>query len=164
MPDHSHFLLTVAARFDRADLVEFLRDAGAKAQRSGLLGRLDADRPVVAEILVKAGFDVDDTVQYGPMLPRVCRPDVAKNSDRRAQLLIRLGADPNVLGRTGFAGLHYAVRGRNVELAKLLLAQGAKPDLPDRNGLRPEDHARLSRSKLDPDPVMELVPIANGDR
>ena len=83
--------------------MRLLLDAGANATRAELIGPLDADERPVAELLVAAGFDVDETERWGPLLARVCRPDVARNSVHRARVLLAFGADPNRLGQTGLA-------------------------------------------------------------
>lgn len=158
VPRHSGKLLTLAVVMNRVDLVQLLIDHGADVQRVGLLGRLDdAERPV-ADLLVAHGKKVPDW-----MLPRACRPDVSTNELHRVNVLLDYGATLNDRGRYAVTALHYAVRGGNLPLIKLLLERGAQVDALDESGLTPLLHLSKTRSKADPVPVLELLVAAGAD-
>ncbi len=149
---HSGKLLTLAVLMNRVDLVKLLIDHGADVHRTGHIGRLDdADRPV-ADLLKAHGKRVPDW-----MLPRACRPDVSTNEIHRVNVLLDYGASVDDRGRYGMTALHYAVRGGNIPLIRLLLERGAKVDALDGDGLTPLLHLSKTRSKADPLPVLELL-------
>jgi len=51
--------------------------------------------------------------------------------------LIRAGADPNALDKSGVAPLHRAVRNRCAAAVRVLIEAGADPRAPNRNGSTP---------------------------
>jgi ankyrin repeat protein len=53
---------------------------------------------------------------------------------RRAEDLLRAGADPNAQDDNGWSALHFAAQSRSVSCARALLVAGAGVDLPDGNG------------------------------
>lgn len=155
---HSGKLLTLAVVMKRLDLVQTLIDHGADARRVGLLGRLDDQERPIADLLIANGKKVPDW-----MLPRACRPDVSSNELHRVTVLLDYGGNINDRGRYGFTALHYAVRGGQVPLIKLLLERGAQPNVLDVEGLTPILHLSKTRSKADPIPVMELLAASGAD-
>ena len=61
--------------------------------------------------------------------------------------LIRAGADPNAVDKSGVAPLHRAVRNRCAAAVRTLIEGGADPRAPNRNGLRPILLATLNTGK-----------------
>jgi Ankyrin repeats (3 copies)/Ankyrin repeat len=53
------------------------------------------------------------------------------------ECLIRAGADPNALDKSGVAPIHRAVRTRSAPAVEALLKGGAKPNLPNKSGSTP---------------------------
>lgn len=155
---HSGQLLTLAVAMNRLDLVTLLIDHGADVARLDLLGRLDdAERPI-ADLLIARGKKVPDW-----MLPRACRPDVSRNELHRVNVLLGYGASVDDRGRYGLTALHYAVRGGQLPLIRLLLERGARADALGADGLTPLLHLAKTRSKADPIPVMELLAARGAD-
>src|SRR5262249_55681202 len=139
---HSGQLLTLAVVADRVDLVKLLIEHGADVGRAGLLGRLDdAEGPVAGPLIAPR--------QKVPawMLPRACRRDVSSNERHRVGVLLDYGASLDDRGRYGLTALHYAVRGGNLPLIKLLLERGAPIDALDDDGLTPLLHLSRTRAK-----------------
>lgn len=57
------------------------------------------------------------------------------------QFYVDNGVDVNAQDGSGATPLHYAVRGRNLEAVKILLAAGADPNIKDREDLTPFDNS-----------------------
>jgi ankyrin repeat protein/truncated hemoglobin YjbI len=155
---HSGKLLTLAVLMNRVDLVKLLVDRGADVSRTNFLGRLDDDDRPVADFLIAHGRRVPNW-----MLPRACRPDVSRNELHRVRVLLDYGASIDDHGRYEVTALHYAVRGGNVPLIRLLLERGARVDATDGCGLTPLVHLSKTRSKANPIPVLELLVQAGAE-
>jgi ankyrin repeat protein len=62
-------------------------------------------------------------------------------------VLIRAGADPNALDKSGVAPLHRAVRNRCAAAVRALIEAGADPRAPNGNGSTPMLLATLNTGK-----------------
>lgn len=51
--------------------------------------------------------------------------------------LIKYGANPNYQDRTGYSGLHFCGQEQNIEIATILLDNGADPNIKDEHGNSP---------------------------
>jgi ankyrin repeat protein len=61
--------------------------------------------------------------------------------------LLKWGVAVDMVDEYGNSGLHYAVAGNHVDATKLLLDEGANPDLSTNDGLTPKQLAKNSESK-----------------
>jgi ankyrin repeat protein len=61
--------------------------------------------------------------------------------------LIRAGADPNAVDKSGVSPLHRAVRNRCAAAVRALLEGGADPKAPNRSGSTPMRLATLNTGK-----------------
>ena len=61
-----------------------------------------------------------------------------------AEKLLRSGADINARNRLGNTILTMCMTTHNVEFAKFLLSKGADPEIPDNDGIKPENLAKLT--------------------
>lgn len=67
---------------------------------------------------------------------------------RTVELLLRAGVDVNQVGDMGNTALHYA---KSEEVASLLLAYGASPDVTNEFGRQPEARAKTYPGEMDSD-------------
>jgi ankyrin repeat protein len=125
----------------RPDLVR----ARGEQDRTPLAEAVGSKQVAVAAVLIERGADVNaaDAEGVTPLVVAAVLGDAPM-----VRLLLdagaRVGDQANVLGLTA---LHAATRGRNVEVAELLLARGAPTGARDREGLTPL--ARAAREGAD---------------
>lgn len=127
-----------AAIGDHVEIVRMLVAAGAAAD-----ARDDDDRTplfngsvAVAEVLVKAGADVNATSKNG-------RTVLHGTSDvPLTEFLLKNGADINAVDKRGRTPLYEAVRDENEAKVRVLLENGASPQAKDASGVTPLDLAR----------------------
>ena len=81
---------------------------------------------------------VDDSLGDPPLLDfcgsLTSAPDNIGLNEEKLRLLLRLGADPNVVGRHGTSPLRSALRNGRSEFIRILLEAGADPNLCDQQG------------------------------
>jgi len=94
------------------------------------------------EELLRQGADPDHQNTAGFSSLHYCSGDMDTSI---AQLLLRYGANPNVMEATaGCAPLHYAASENNRRLCDLLIEKGGNVTLRCKNGFLPEAYARAS--------------------
>ncbi|MGI8905127.1 MAG: ankyrin repeat domain-containing protein [Candidatus Sumerlaeaceae bacterium] len=105
----------------------------------------------IARLLLKAGADPNKSNGWGdtavhlaaePNLLEAISRDIImsqKRARKMVELLVESGADINVLGAKGSTALHTACAFQRYELTKLLLANGADPNIADDEGELPID-------------------------
>jgi uncharacterized protein len=138
-------LLGVAVRFGHRELASFLIKHGAPLDSiEGLGGTLlhqaaIGGDPYLIRLLVDHGLDTNarDDHQDTPLHDAWNAPAVA------TEALIEAGANVNAVGITGNTALHIAVAHGRVEIANLLMAAGADPELANARG---ETAIELARS------------------
>lgn len=64
------------------------------------------------------------------------------NAENASYLINRSGADVNLTGPHGWTPLHFAVREKNIDMVRALLAAGANPKAKDEWGRTPKDIAK----------------------
>jgi ankyrin repeat protein len=134
-------LLAAAARDGRVDRVQELIRAGAN------VNALVCDTPVIGythdektlEVLIQNGADVNLKNREG----ETCLHWAVFDDLDDVVMLLRHGADPNVRDDRGEPPLFWAQNLRTVDIAKVLLANGADPNLQ-----RPEDGWTALRSAI----------------
>jgi hypothetical protein len=144
--------ISLAAKVGRADLLGVLAKAGAKVGgREGVkvMREMIADRKyaVIAE-LPKLGIDINGVLEHGytPLMYAV----VITNDPKAVKALIAAGADVNASMFDPFdkvTPLLAAARRNNADVARELIAAGAKADVRDRNGKTPLDVAREDKNE-----------------
>lgn len=118
------------------DDVNLLDDVGG-----GIAQRITAHaiaNPRIWELLGQAGYKFDEAKvlwghgkdgkpdEYIPLLHRYCiKSDKPKVSADLVRMMVRAGANPDVLDATGQTALHRAIKEQNVEVVKVLLEEGA---------------------------------------
>lgn len=80
-------------------------------------------------MLIETGANIDETDQHGdtPLIVAVSRPSYLP----AVELLLRLGAEVNIRGKSGLAPISWATRFHSAELAQILLEYGADPTVTD---------------------------------
>lgn len=113
----------------------------------------------VAELLIKAGADVD-AANFAGVTP--LHQAMRRFDTDMMELLIRRGADVNLVNRFGDAPLHQAARLALFPVIwTLLLAKGADPTRADRNGRTPLELVPNERLRM---AVAEVVDRAMASR
>ncbi|MDR0532488.1 MAG: ankyrin repeat domain-containing protein [Verrucomicrobiales bacterium] len=121
--------LVEAARYDNIAVLQYLLSKGAKINQTGKNGdsalgaAADYNRTDSALVLIDAGADCNWVSTNGKFTPLMLAGWWQNN--KLAACLLKNGADPNGSNHKNTA-LSYAVGANNLELAKLLLASGAK--------------------------------------
>lgn len=77
--------------------------------------------------LLTSGYSVDDTDSTEET---ALHKASARDHPQTAEVLLKYGADPNLLGLTCTTPLFIAVRNRSQRVAKILLSKGARIDMP----------------------------------
>ncbi|XP_071103928.1 ankyrin repeat domain-containing protein 7-like isoform X1 [Haliotis cracherodii] len=158
--------LTEAVCLNRLHLVDALIKAGADLELEDIKGTTALGHAVmqlrvsikVVNRLVEAGCDVNRRTQKGatPLMFAVSLKKLDK-----IKALIKAGADVNAVDSGCVTPFHLATNdGQSVNIAKLLLQNGAHPDLKDRFGRTPLDNA-VAQGKLR---VLQLLLMADCDR
>ncbi len=99
-------------------------------------GHLDS-----AEYLVRAGAPINSSSR-NELKAAPIQSAVAAGHEKIVQMLLRLGADPNVREQGGYTPLHAAAQNGDVEMARTLLYGGADLTLTGRDGKTPLDVAK----------------------
>lgn len=166
--------LQVAADSGQLDIVKFLIEKGADP--SGLLMQhgyksrfiftaAKEGRPEMLEYVVSHGANLnyerpgDTSMSSTPLIAAVRYGDLDA-----VRLLIEYGADVNYVSRHGNTALMQAAQysggdgenDKSAESIELLLANGADPDIPDRNGISVRQYVVL-RQRSDLNALIERV-------
>jgi len=88
--------------------------------------------PMLALYLISLGMEVDtlDPMERTPLMWSA----YLGNSVECARVLIRMGADVNLVDKTKFTALHWAITSRHMDVAKAIIEAGAKYDIKDEHG------------------------------
>jgi ankyrin repeat protein len=101
------------------------------------------DDVAILRLLIRAGAPVDIVVGVTPFLACWCWKKF-----EAAKFLAENGADVNYQDAKGKTALHHGVEKEfEPSLLKWLLAHGASPDIPDRDGVSPKLKASRKRDK-----------------
>lgn len=132
---------------DKADVNDEV-DNGESVLACAIKYRCDND---LLMLLVDAGADIYDFDDEGVSIFDVA---VAKNNIEMIRYIISKGYDVNTTKRkSGFTPLMSASSYGLVEVAKILLENGAKIDVQDKQGFKAEDFARKMNKKK----ILELL-------
>ena len=93
-----------------------------------------------AEYLIKAGAPINSPARNGLKATPI-QSAVAAGHDRVAQMLLQLGADPNVREQGGYTPLHAAAQNGDEDMIRILLYGGADLTLKGKDGKTPLDLA-----------------------
>jgi hypothetical protein len=125
-------------------LARFLLERGSKPNYCLWAASFNRDIEAI-RLLVRHGADVNDpSVDESPLLGAVkwSHFDAAK-------ALLELGADPNSRDASGMTALHYMLKkSSDKQHFRMLIAHGARGDIPDAKGVTA---AQILRKKRDPD-------------
>lgn len=142
------------ARAQNNRLVRFFLDQGVKAE--GFFAAAWWGNAEILEDLVRHGADINIVVGATPLHMAVAvldrgvegKPELARRRVKTLKELLRLGANPNIGEFRGDTPLHTALKkGYDVEIFKLLLKDGANPDVPGRDGRTVREIASRKRDK-----------------
>jgi uncharacterized protein len=99
---------------------------------------LDNDKYDQAKDMLARDRSLADRVltQFGQTEPPLLRM-TRENKRETARVLLDAGANPNIVGASGYAALHVATLAGNLQMASLLLDYGANADPVDSNGETP---------------------------
>ncbi|ORX55907.1 hypothetical protein BCR36DRAFT_581063 [Piromyces finnis] len=88
--------------------------------------------PMLALYIISLGVDVDslDPMERTPLMWAA----YLGNSLECARVLIRMGADINLVDKTKFTALHWAITSRHMDVAKAIIEAGARYDIKDEHG------------------------------
>ena len=144
-PDSLCSELTLAAvKGEEAILGELIEngeyiDAKDRGGRTALASACAAGHTELAQIMIKAGADVNMIIKPAYMGPGTAGTQTgnastalvlaaAAGDTEMCRILLDAGADPNLPGGKGYAPLHAAARDGNAATVELLLDAGADPD------------------------------------
>jgi palmitoyltransferase len=88
--------------------------------------------PMLALYLISLGMDVDtlDPMERTPLMWSA----YLGNSLECARVLIRMGAEINLVDKTKFTALHWAITSRHMDVAKAIIEAGGRYDIKDEHG------------------------------
>lgn len=136
--------LMLAVSRPKSDIVRILLDAGAKvdaresaAQETALMMAVREDNAAAVRLLLDRGADVNAATRVGKAPAR--RPPGAGGGSHGAGIVRSGWPEQGFQDATpgGMTPLLYAARGGRTEIARLLIAAGAKVNLPDANKITP---------------------------
>jgi ankyrin repeat protein len=97
----------------------------------------------VAVYLANKVKDLNVNGDYGtPLMAAVFR-----GHKDLAEVLLKLGADPNITDANGTSNLHYAVMLDNSNMVRLLLNNSADASIKDKKDRKPIDYAEIAHNK-----------------
>jgi ankyrin repeat protein len=121
--------LSMAIYKQNLDLVKLLLNAGANANKideenengwtAPLTSAVNTDNIEIIELLINSGSDINLKDWYGRCIFHA-------RSVQTLDLLISFGADINITDNYGRTALYYAIQNNNLEVAKTLIANGAR--------------------------------------
>ena len=119
--------LSMAIYKQNIDLVKLLLNAGANANKideengwtAPLTSAVNTDNIEIIELLINSGSDINLKDWYGRCIFHA-------RSVQTLDLLISFGADINITDDYGRTAIYYAIQNNNLEVAKILIANGAK--------------------------------------
>jgi ankyrin repeat protein len=158
---HSHMMLTMAVRRNHLQLVKLMLNNGVHGNDSWLPGIVTEGDTAVAELLVQHGFDLDTGSLWPPLMVRASRGDAGGDPVLHVRWLIENGTNVNARNYGGNTALHFATRGFDSELTKLLLDNEADPNVKNHEGMVPLSLMHSSRATSDGTPVIQLL-LDNG--
>ena len=111
----------------------------------GTRGELEmfSHRPSILEILLSRGADVNFAHSKDGYTP--LHVAASKDNYEAAEFLLKYGASPNIVDKSGMTPLHYALRhgffgGRRISIVELLLEHGAFANIKGNDGLTPYEY------------------------
>ncbi len=161
-----HTPLTAASACGRLDVIDFLLASGANPdigheRGTPLVLACFEGRIRVVKRLLKAGAAVNGTATHGwtPLI-------AAANAGRHKVLpiLIDAGARLDAVDHSGNTALHHACfcsRQTGLDAARILLAHGAHPAIPNRDNLRPYECAIQRQWKWSQEIIREIHKAAS---
>ena len=140
-------LLYIAAHMGDSGVLSYLLEKGVSPEFSDATLWMATNDVEKLRLLVKSGLSPNQRPYHGlhPLM-YACRADKSLNV-AKAQLLVDLGAEVNAVGPQGRTALHYAARGGDLTLCRLLLEAGADPTRLDDDGRTPLEVARKYRKR-----------------
>ncbi|KAL6621559.1 ankyrin repeat-containing domain protein [Neocallimastix sp. 'constans'] len=109
--------------------------------------------PMLALYLISLGMEVDalDPMERTPLMWAA----YLGNSLECARVLIRMGADVNLVDKTKFTALHWAITSRHMDIAKVIIEAGARYDIKDEHGKTAFDWIENKGTKERYDKIVE---------
>jgi len=114
--------------------------------RNALHTACDKDSPVMVELILNAGADVNSISEEGigrTPLQIVLGDVMQDDSPQLVELLLKGGADPNLTKEIDQHPLFEAIRSAHVESLKLLLEHGANTDTKNSSDRVPLEHVNF---------------------
>jgi ankyrin repeat protein len=115
---------------------EYLTARGGSGA-SPLVSAMSLNKPEIAKLLIEKGIKLDSWA-----ISECTSIQDAKKRMEIVQLLIKKGADVNAVGSGDLTALHKAAAAGDLNLARVLLDNGADASLEDKQGKTPLDHAK----------------------
>jgi hypothetical protein len=153
-PAEISLVFFAVARAQNNRLARFFLQQGAKP--GALFAAAWWGNANIIPALVEHGADLNEVVGATPLHMAVAvldrgiegKPQLARRRLQTLQVLLRLGANPNIRSSDGRTPLHTALeKGYDVDVFKLLLKHGANPDVPGKDGRTVRDIASRKRDK-----------------
>lgn len=130
------FALGQACWLGRAENVQLLLDAGAKPD-DGLVRAAQGGHAKLVKLLLDKGADVNTTAQ-SKVGDTALHTGALQGGPEVVRLLLEHGANPNFMNKARQTPLHRAISGDcELETVKLLVAAGARLNMPDEDGMTP---------------------------
>jgi ankyrin repeat protein len=134
-----------AAAYGNLRFMQMLREAGARLSVrdsrgwSALHMAAYYNRPEVIEFIVHQGFSIDEPNKDGWTALHLSA--LMGHQDLVKSLTKQLNANPMACSVWGQTPLHVAVEAEKEDIARILIEEGASPDVRDNFGKLPEDEA-----------------------
>jgi len=145
-PTTAHYLLAVAVRADKIELVRFLLEkkipVNSKDSTVGYYPLHDAQTKKMVELLLKFGAqtEVKDVEEETPV-HNACEFDKFEV----LECLVEAGANINPRNDAGRTPLHLAASRGNMKMVQKLLDLGADPEIIDGYGYKPLEYAEKNK-------------------
>ena len=127
--------------YEHFEIAEMLIDRGAKLDIPNKSNHLPLDHAILLEPsdnkhelirhMINKGAPINGTMETDPALFTA----LGSRDIYILELLIEMGADVNVIARTGFTPLHQTILTQNLEAAEVLLENRADITIKDRHGI-----------------------------
>lgn len=129
---------------------------------SALQWAVKFQKDAAVKLLVEHGANVNKVYANNVEDRTALLEAVKRKYNSTVELLLSLGADPNMTSTSGSTALIEAVRSNNQEMVWMLLKAKAKPNATDGGGLCALYHAVKNENKSKDDKILAWILVTNG--